>query len=328
MVKVLASTLLYILISFAECLHHNSYPLKDDRVPDYIEQLKAHKHPEKDPINYYTFTYLSNPKCNIEKYFEDPVLRLTLIVKSTVYDFEKRNAIRSTWGQEYRTGFPEVDIRTVFNLGYSKYKYIQDKVEVESDVFGDILQSDFQDAYFNNTFKTVMGIKWAMENCHSSNFFFFVDEDFFVSTKNLANFLLSQKDEYEKESVYMGYVHKNPKPYRNTKNKWFVSEEEYPFTTYPPFAAGGGVIFSKKGLQDIHYGISYTQHFRLDDVFIGLVAAKANIKPRHNPEIHSYRKVEPKENVEHFRDVIASHGFGDIDEMINVWNQCERAGFA
>lgn len=326
--KLVAALFCILLSSATESLPSNNYPLRDDNVLSYIKQLEAHTHPAVDPINYYTFTYLSNPICQPENYYEDPALRLTFIVKSTVGDFEKRNAIRTTWGQEYRSEFPQVAIRTVFNLGISENKYIQDLVVIESDVFEDILQSDFYDAYFNNTFKTAMGIKWAVENCHSTNFFFFVDEDFFVSSKNLANFLLNKKEELEKESLYMGYVHKHPKPYRNPLNKWFVSKEEYPFTSYPPFAAGGGVIYSQKGLHDIHYGISYTQHFRLDDVFIGLVATKANVKPKHNPEIHSYKKVQLKENVDHFRNVIASHGFGDIDEMINVWNQCEKAGFA
>lgn len=326
--KVIAVLLYTLLSGTTESLHHKHYPLRDDNIPKYIEQLKAHKHPDVDPVNYYTYSYLSNPKCHTESYFDDPSLRLTLVVKSTVGDFEKRNAIRSTWGQEYRSEIPEASIRTVFNLGSSQNKYIQDLVTEEADVFGDILQSDFHDAYFNNTFKTVMGIKWAFENCHSTNFFFFIDEDFFISTRNLVKFLLSKKDEYEKVSLYMGHVHKYPRPYRNISNKWFVSRKEYPFTTYPPFVAGGGVIFSQKGLQDVHFGISYTQHFRLDDVFIGLVAMKSNIQPQHNPEIHSFRKVQLEDDVDHFRNVIASHGFGNIDEMINVWNQCERAGFA
>lgn len=325
MIKMLV--LYSLLFSITESLDHSSYPVRDENVPSYIKQLKAHKHPDVDPINYYPFTYLNNPKCDFDNYYEDPALRLTLVVKSTVEDFLKRNAIRSTWGQEYRSEFPEINIRTIFNLGCSQNKYVQDMVEIESDVYEDILQSSFHDAYFNNTFKTAMGIKWAVQNCRFTDFFFFVDEDFLVSTRNLAAFLMNRMDEYKNESLYMGYVHRNPKPFRNPSNKWFVTEEEYPFTTYPEFVAGGGIIFSQKGLQDIHYGISYTQHFRLDDVFVGLVATKVNMKPLHNEEIHPYRKVDMKE-VDHFRNLIASHGFGDIDEMINVWNQCERAGLA
>uniref|UniRef100_T1GR46 Hexosyltransferase n=1 Tax=Megaselia scalaris TaxID=36166 RepID=T1GR46_MEGSC len=276
MKAIMKSLTIFILLKIiyveATLFSPESYPLKDNNVPTYIEQLKSNERPDLEPINKYKIKNIFKPICENAKKLEDPDIRLTFIVKSKVRNFLRREAIRTTWGQQVRTDLPRSSIRTVFNLGTRRKKSIQDEINKEYEVYKDILQSNFYDTYFNNTLKTVMGIKWAFENCPTSDFFFFVDEDYFVATKNVCNYLLKNKKNFEKESLYMGYIHKNAVPYRTKETKWFVSEKEYPLKEYPGYAAGGAVLYSRKAIQDIFYGISYTQHFRFDDVFVGLVA--------------------------------------------------------
>lgn len=50
-------------------------------------------------------------------------------------------------------------------------------------------QFNFIDAYFNNTLKTVSNLRWCKENCIRSKFYLFVDDDFYVSVKNILAFL-------------------------------------------------------------------------------------------------------------------------------------------
>ena len=50
-------------------------------------------------------------------------------------------------------------------------------------------QLNFIDSYFNNTIKTVSGLRWCKENCIRSKFYLFVDDDFYVSVKNILAFL-------------------------------------------------------------------------------------------------------------------------------------------
>lgn len=47
----------------------------------------------------------------------------------------------------------------------------------------------FYDTYYNNTIKTMMGFRWAVENCPKSSFYTFVDDDYYVSAKNLLRFV-------------------------------------------------------------------------------------------------------------------------------------------
>lgn len=118
---------------------------------------------------------------------------LMIVVKSKISNFDRRNAIRNSWGFERR--FSDVLIRTVFSLGIDEETHdggrseTQKLVDMEAERYRDIIQFNFIDAYFNNTVKTVNGIRWCKENCIRSKFYLFVDDDFYVSMKNILSYL-------------------------------------------------------------------------------------------------------------------------------------------
>lgn len=179
---------------FEEDFHASfEYPLNDPNIPHYTKQLRNAQKPDIKPINTYNFTYISDcrQKCRDE---EDLVIvpRLVIIIKSAMNNFNQRSAIRQSWGFEKR--FSDVIIRTVFILGVTEgltlpQKDLQTSVDKEHEQYSDIVQADFIDSYYNNTIKTMMGQRWAIEYCPRSRFFLFVDDDFYVSTKNVLRFL-------------------------------------------------------------------------------------------------------------------------------------------
>ncbi|ODM96485.1 Beta-1,3-galactosyltransferase brn [Orchesella cincta] len=176
-----------------------SYPLD---LPNFASVVKRYGNNEPtayDPINYRyaNLTYLktANTDCN-EEY------RLIILVKSAPNNFRKRQAIRSTWG--YRKRFSDVPIKTVFMLGLidekenavtpdykSKIKdpiTLNEAINEESAKYGDLIQADFIDSYYNNTYKTLMGMRWLVETCKLYRYAFFADDDMYVSVKNLLKF--------------------------------------------------------------------------------------------------------------------------------------------
>lgn len=271
----------------------------------------------KQSINEYPYKFLHKPDCYNDDGEFEASMKLTIVVKSSVLHFKKRMAIRETWGFEQQL-WPDVAIRTVFNLGLSNHAYFRDQIDIESEVFQDIIQSNFMDSYYNNTLKTVMGMQWAVQTCKLTDFFFFVDDDFVVSIENLIN--LIKENKYNKYThLYLGHIHAQSVPFRDPTHKWYVSTIEFPDDVYPPFAAGGAVLYSRTGLQLIRKGISNSKHFRLDDVFIGIAAKKSGVGAIHNEHFRMYHKINLTD-YSNFKSTIASHGFGDIDEMVNVWN--------
>lgn len=159
-----------------------------------------------DPINYLyaNLTFVKSPIKDCNK--NEDTLRLVILVKSAPVNFDKRFAIRSTWGYERR--FSDVPIKTVFLLGISdsdkkknpvsskflNFKHpstlsLEEAINEESAKYGDIVQADFIDSYYNNTYKTIMGMRWLIENCSNFRYAFFSDDDMYVSVKNLLKFL-------------------------------------------------------------------------------------------------------------------------------------------
>lgn len=166
-----------------------NYPLEGD-VLKYAHQVRFNQVPEVAPINFYNYTFLKPAKEKCSSDDGGPIVpKITIIVKSALKHFDRRAAIRQSWGFEKR--FSDVVMRTVFVLGVSSdnNKELQKHIDVESDQYHDIVQGSFEDTYFNNTIKTMMGLKWATNFCSTSKFYFFVDDDYYLSVKNMLRFL-------------------------------------------------------------------------------------------------------------------------------------------
>lgn len=366
-----------------------SYPLEGD-IQKYVLQLRNMEIPDVAPINVYNYTFISscNKKCRQSEYVRE--LRLLYIVKSAIHHFDRRLAIRNSWGFEKR--FSDVPIRTVFLLGINPGNvHLQTDVEKEQQKYGDIVQADFIDSYFNNTIKTMMGFKWAVTFCPGSKFYMFSDDDMYISTKNVLRFIRNptqypqyletpvvalkevkrvqrpfsdrkvngrnmlqemssvrrEKRLFELENVavqsggqklhqfldfelpddvrfFSGYVFVSA-PHRHRSSKWHITLAEYPYHMWPPYVTAGAYVLSREALFDMYYTSLYTKHFRFDDIYLGLVAMKAKIEPYHCTQFHYSKK---EYNTFSYRHVVASHGYGDPNELLKVWNEQRSAGNA
>ncbi|UYV62349.1 B3GALT1 [Cordylochernes scorpioides] len=312
------------------------YPL-DIPMGPLLEKLSNGEDPGIKPINLYNhrFKILNRNKCQNSdgRYVK---VRLLIVVKSALNRVALRQTIRSTWGYEKR--FSDVTIRRVFMLGTNPSDpELQDQIDVESSSYRDIVQADFLDTYFNNTVKTMLAYKWAFTNCPDAQYLLFADDDMYISVKNILKFIRNPEnynqgnvevlgfgDNEFSDRMLCGYVFFSA-PQRHLMGKWFVSLEEYPYSKYPPYVAGGAYILNFLALQDLYYTSMYTQHFRLDDVFVGILARKAEITPYHINEIHFYKKPYDKSG---YSRVLASHGYSDPTELLSVWMEQKSLGAA
>ncbi|KAH8400270.1 hypothetical protein KR215_009679 [Drosophila sulfurigaster] len=277
-------------------------------------------HNESAPIEY---EYLQLPSFTDNRNIAEPP-RLTILVKSAVGNLQRRHAIRKTWGYESR--FSDVHIKRVFLLGVTdESDAAHDAAEAESKHYGDILRANFRDAYFNNTIKTMMGLRWASEHFNNSDFYLFVDDDYYVSIKNVLRFLGKGRQSHHNKELFAGFVFEST-PLRHKFSKWYVSLEEYPFDRWPPYVTAGAFILSRDALLKMYEVGRTIPLFRFDDIYLGIVAYTAHI-PVHHCERFLFHKM-PYDGPESFSNVIASHGFGDPVEMEHVWNELRSANYA
>ncbi|XP_011141776.1 beta-1,3-galactosyltransferase brn [Harpegnathos saltator] len=124
--------------------------------------------------------------------------------------------------------------------------------------------------------------------------------------------------------LFAGFVFVSS-PHRYKSSKWYVSLKEYPYHLWPPYVTAGAYILSKEALLDMYYTSFYTKHFKFDDIFLGLIAKKAEIEPFHCEDFHFYKREYTKYN---YKYVVASHGYGDPNELLQVWNEQKALGNA
>lgn len=283
---------------------HYHYPLKNDSRPQ---------------LNY---RFLQVPGFSAEQDDSNPT-RLTILIKSAIKNTQRRQAIRKTWGYESR--FSDVHIRRAFMLGVSGIDDDIFAIDAEAKHHGDIIQADFLDTYYNNTIKTMMGLRWAYEHYNKSDYYIFLDDDYYVSIKNVLRFIGRGHQTHQQRDLFAGFVY-NTSPLRQKFSKWYVSLAEYPFDMWPPYVTAGGYILARQTLHKLYTLGRSLPLFRFDDIFLGIVALKANIHLQHCQGF--YVKRPTYKGPDSYSEVIAAHGFDDPDEMERIWNECRSANYA
>ncbi|XP_048121399.1 LOW QUALITY PROTEIN: N-acetyllactosaminide beta-1,3-N-acetylglucosaminyltransferase 2 [Alosa alosa] len=207
---------------------------------------------------------------------------LLFAIKSSAQNFAQRQTIRQTWGQE---GFYEdgLLVRTVFILGNSSSDDpdLGKLLSIEAQEFGDLLVWDFKDTFFNLTLKEHVFYKWSILHCPQVSFIFKGDDDIFVNTKALLKYLKSLQPG-NMSKLYLGQIIMQASPLRDPKIKYYVPHSFYD-GPYPPYAGGGGFVFSGALLESLYSMTWYIPFFPIDDVYTGMCFQALGIAPeKHN----------------------------------------------
>lgn len=220
------------------------------------------------------------PLCNITS--------LVWIVTSYAGDPSIRSALRRAYtNEELQT----LGIRRVFLLGTlndiaeRKTHVSQSALLDESRRFDDILQGDFLDTYRNLTFKHLMGLRWAVNNCKHLQYIIKMDDDIVINMYGLLDKLHDMVD----ENSLTGYALKNMIPVREAANKWYVSKMEYAGNIYPDFVSGWMYIAHPRvASRLIDYAECFNKYFWIDDVFVtGILRQALNINIRNIGELYT-----------------------------------------
>ncbi|GAB2280269.1 Beta-1,3-galactosyltransferase galt1 [Dionaea muscipula] len=208
---------------------------------------------------------------DLETLKSPPVLPRELVdlfigVFSTANNFNRRMAVRRTWMQ-----YPEVRSGAVvvrFFVGLHKNQRVNEEMWSEANAYGDIQLMPFVDYYSLITWKT-LAICIFGTDVVSAKFVMKTDDDAFVRVDEI---LASLKRVNVTRGLLYGLINSESQPHRNTDSKWYISPEEWPEDSYPPWAHGPGYVVS----HDIARAVSTRQRkgrlkmFKLEDVAMGI----------------------------------------------------------
>ncbi|MFT7810951.1 lactosylceramide 1,3-N-acetyl-beta-D-glucosaminyltransferase A-like [Arapaima gigas] len=264
------------------------------------------------------YPYLINPK---HKCQNQEVL-LLLFVKSPPKNTDRRNTIRSTWGNEtYIWNELGVGVKVLFALGVHVHHFnrahIQQKLIQENHLFQDLVQQDFSDTFHNLTIKLILQFSWAHTYCPQAQFFMSADDDMFIHVPNLVRYL-QKLNHRGVQNFWVGHVHRGAPPVRFKKSKYYVPFEIYPWLSYPDYTPGGGYVVSGDVVEKI-YKVCRILNTTLyiDDVVMGISASMIGVTPQDHAYFSGERKAPYHPCI--YNKILTSHGHES--DMVELWKE-------
>lgn len=278
---------------------------------DNFQQFMLYRH-----CRYFPMTFDHPEKCSGDVY-------LLMVIKSVATQHDRREVIRKTWGKEQVVGGKRV--KTLFLLGKplneAERANHQKLVEYEDHIYGDILQWDFLDSFFNLTLKETHFLKWFHLYCAGVRYVFKGDDDVFVNVKNIVEYLEGSGQE---TNLFVGDVIFNARPIRRKENKYYVPEALYNKNAYPPYAGGGGFLMDGALARKLHWVAGTLELFPIDDVFLGMCLEALQVTPVKHNAFKTFGLVKDKTSKLNrepcfFKSMIVVHKLLPSD-LIHMWN--------
>ncbi|KAF8399484.1 hypothetical protein HHK36_015350 [Tetracentron sinense] len=166
-------------------------------------------------------------------------LDLFIGVFSTANNFKRRMAVRRTWMQYAAVRSGAVAVR--FFVGLHKNQMVNEELWTEAQTYGDTQLMPFVDYYSLITWKTIAICIFGTQAV-SAKYVMKTDDDAFVRVDEL---LASLNRINLTHGLLYGLINSDSRPHRTTNSKWYISPEEWPEETYPPWAHGPGYVVSR-----------------------------------------------------------------------------------
>lgn len=270
---------------------------------------------------------------NSDKCVDQDVL-LLVFVKSSPENFKRRNAIRSTWGNEsYIQSAVGATVKVLFALGAPQAEEqplwtkrsragIQEQLIQENILHGDLIQQDFLDSFYNLTLKLLLQFHWMHGRCSHARFFMSADDDIFIQMPNLVRYL---QDTSSRGVVdfWVGRVYRGTPPIRMKRNKYYVPKEIYPWSTYPDYTSGAGYVVSGDVAERIyHASLTLNASLYIDDVFMGICANAIGVPPQEHLFFSGEGKAPYHPCI--YEHMITSHGH--VKDIYDLWKAVTHPG--
>lgn len=274
--------------SFSDVVNSNGTSRNFTELPEQIKEFVRHMH-RRD----YRTVHQPSGVCGAGAQDQKENTLLLLAIKTTELNFKNRQAIRQAWGQVGWVAGQNSSggyVRRVFLIGKEDPielgVNISELLELENKHYGDILQWNFKDTFFNLTLKDVLFWSWFSRYCHRTQFLFKGDDDVFVNTANIVTYLQDQLKRPNARKTLkdfmVGDVIAAALPDRSIKSKYFIPESFYK-GNYPAYAGGGGVVYSGLLAKRLHRMSKRVHLFPIDDVYVGMCMIRLNAYPIHHP---------------------------------------------
>ena len=200
-------------------------------------------------------------------------LDLFVFVYSQVGNYEKREAIRETWGSRTFLGYASFHL--VFVLASSIDTNVNLVIKAENEKNNDIIQGDFEEDYRLEFLKSMLVWRVMKDSGVKTRFFLKVDESVYVNTRTILSYLGAKPAYYDPpKHSFSCVMHQSVRVNRDKGSAIYVKLEEYDKEEYPTYCDGQAVLMTHDLVFDLFNMSMRSKDFWIDDVYVGMVASR------------------------------------------------------
>ncbi|VDK40350.1 unnamed protein product [Taenia asiatica] len=165
--------------------------------------------------------------------------------------------------------------------------------------YDDILLGDYEDTYFNLTWKTVTNLRWLSAFCGQRNgdVFLVLDDDHKVNFTYLEALLKTLQPDVKRQSIF-GLIGRRDPAHRRPNGKRFLSYREFPWDIMAPYPRGFGQLFGAGIIDDLAIGSAYTRYnYAPEDVYLGMLALKLGIRLQNLKDMYDHNDFKARHKI-------------------------------
>ena len=125
-----------------------------------------------------------------------------VLVTSSARNYENRHSIRQTWAKEMQSGRGRATVGNYsFFIGLTRDADLQQLIDKESAIYGDIIQVSLYDSYKTAAKKTVALLHWTLNFCPQIEFLFKSADNIYINSLNLVN-VVNDVSKMDEKGIY------------------------------------------------------------------------------------------------------------------------------
>lgn len=171
----------------------------------------------------------------------------------------------------------------------------------------------------NLPYKSITAWKWIKDYCNSAKFIVKVDDDTFVNTYSLSEFI-----EYlviNHNSVSNGYfcqILDKERVDRRKHGKYSITCDEYDKPYYEPYCCGVANIITSDLIPKLYNAAYNSKYFWVDDVYVGFITRSLNVNMYNISNSILEKRRSLKENYLFIKNI------NNCQELVVNWDVVKR----
>jgi len=168
-------------------------------------------------------------------------------------------------------------------------------VNLESDLYNDILQGNFDDSPLNQTSKHIMGYRWILEECDAKPTFVLKTEDnVFVEMHHLLNFLTAVYGDHPSPSIVCDVIPAGTSPHKTQDQEILQEMDKHGNHLYPKYCSGSAYLITPTLMSAFLKATNKVQQIPLDDIYMtGMVREYLEVSPFYLNPRYTYEMSRP-----------------------------------